>query len=354
MDLVVTSLDIHIEYRNNMKNKILLLAAVFVAVPLMLFTLTTREYAYSDQKKPCYNLIPPSSSAISQYRLNDTSKNVGTDTGLDQAMGSSQTTNSNIAQNQNLTGDNLNQDPPQPNGSVRGVDVSGHNGPGQDWATVKNSGYEFAFVKSTEGLYYASSCYKNQYHNAHKAGLTVGTYHFANPYKGKDANGKDIDNGSGADQANFVLDHSNPVKGRKTTAIVLDLEKDAYVQNHPSAPDGCYRVDQNGTHRPLIDWVEDFVKTITQKTGRAPIIYTNPDFWNSCIAGDLNDNDNAIFEKSPLWIAHWTSQPQPDSIVPWNGNYTFWQYTSSGKVDGITDPNDPNSSVDISYGYGIH
>ena len=39
-----------------------------------------------------------------------------------------------------------------------------------------------------------------------------------------------------------------------------------------------------------------------------------------------------------LWIAHWTTASSPTTPANnWNGNgWTFWQYTSSGTVSGIS------------------
>jgi hypothetical protein len=64
-----------------------------------------------------------------------------------------------------------------------------------------------------------------------------------------------------------------------------------------------------------------------------PIVYTGPYFWRDSVGGaDVNDH--------PLWVAHYgTSCP----LVPptWN-RWTFHQFTSSGRISGISGNVDVN------------
>ncbi len=56
-----------------------------------------------------------------------------------------------------------------------------------------------------------------------------------------------------------------------------------------------------------------------------PIIYTDPSFWKQYMSDE--------FGEYPLWIANYNVQ---EPIIPsaWE-DYTFWQYSQTGKTGGI-------------------
>jgi hypothetical protein len=66
-----------------------------------------------------------------------------------------------------------------------------------------------------------------------------------------------------------------------------------------------------------------------------PIIYTTANWWHTCT------KDSTAFGSDPLWVAAWGPSPAP---LPsgWRA-WTFWQYTSRGRVPGI------DGNVDVSY-----
>src|ERR1700733_13712635 len=60
---------------------------------------------------------------------------------------------------------------------INGFDV--YTGDGAvNWTTVKNAGYQFAFVKATEGVNFIDSRFTTNMTGAHNAGVLVGPYHF--------------------------------------------------------------------------------------------------------------------------------------------------------------------------------
>ena len=74
-------------------------------------------------------------------------------------------------------------------------------------------------------------------------------------------------------------------------------------------------------------------------TGVRPIIYTNPNFWQTSMA----DTDWFARNGYPiLFIAHWTTASEPTvPAASWGGNgWTFWQHSSTGAVPGIGGPVD--------------
>ena len=60
---------------------------------------------------------------------------------------------------------------------VRGIDVSSHNGD-IDFCKVRTDGYEFAFIKASEGSDFKDKNFKTNYAKAKKAGIKTGAYHF--------------------------------------------------------------------------------------------------------------------------------------------------------------------------------
>jgi lysozyme len=65
---------------------------------------------------------------------------------------------------------------------------------------------------------------------------------------------------------------------------------------------------------------------LEEETGTLPIIYTYPGFWDQLGSFGFTDH--------PLWIAHYTTAPQP--IIPggWK-SWVFWQYTDRGQLYGV-------------------
>jgi GH25 family lysozyme M1 (1,4-beta-N-acetylmuramidase) len=184
-----------------------------------------------------------------------------------------------------------------------GIDVSNHNGR-VDFQKVKKDGRDFAFVLATDGTSFTSDLFSSQYSGAAEAGLFRGAYHFARP------------NASATKQASRFLQTVDYRNDGKSLPPVVDMEAN---------PDGaaCYGLD----HKQMKDWIEDFVGEVKKQTGRDAIIYTSPGFWRDC-TGDSKD-----FERNPLWVAQWDVD-RPEKIGGWS-SYTVWQYSDTGKVDGV-------------------
>jgi GH25 family lysozyme M1 (1,4-beta-N-acetylmuramidase) len=191
-----------------------------------------------------------------------------------------------------------------------GIDVSYHQGM-IDWQRVAGAGKRFAFVRATAGTLTADTAYGANLSGGRNAGLAVGSYHMANP----DGTTNDAMN-----EANWFLGHAAIASG--DLLPVLDLE-----------------VSNGLTPAALTTWAQTWLGQVSAATGVRAIIYTNPNFWSSSMA------DTDWFARngySVLWIANWTSASQP--TVPageWAGHgWTFWQYSSTGSVPGITGPVD--------------
>jgi len=187
-----------------------------------------------------------------------------------------------------------------------GIDVSYHQG-AIDWGQVASSGKRFAFVRATAGSLTADSAYASNRSGTLAAGLAVGSYHFANP---------DTAPNDAGNEASWFLRNATIAPG--DLVPVLDLE-----------------VSNGLDSASLATWAQTWLSQVSAATGVRPIIYTNPNFWTTSMA------DTDWFARngySVLWIANWTTAPQP--AVPagnWGGNgWTFWQLSSTGTVPGIS------------------
>ncbi|WP_020499916.1 GH25 family lysozyme [Sciscionella marina] len=189
-----------------------------------------------------------------------------------------------------------------------GVDVSNHNG-SVDFKKVKASGREFSFVLASDGKSFSNKLFKSQYSGSAKAGLIHGAYHYARPNQS-----------SAAQQAKRFLGIANYKHDGKTLPPVIDLE--------PGGANGCYGMSAKQTK----SWITAFNKVVKDRTKHNAIIYTNPGFWSKCTGNSKG------FTGNPLWVASW-GVSKPQQVGGWKG-YTFWQYSDSGKVPGVSGKTD--------------
>jgi len=197
---------------------------------------------------------------------------------------------------------------------ITGPDVASYQHPGGasiDWGQVRNSGRNFAFVKATEGTGYVNPYFGADWAAIQANGMVRGSYHYAKP---------DSSPTSAAEQARYFVSVAGRMQATGDLAPILDFEDSGGLS--PSA---------------LVTWVHSWLDTITALTGRTPIIYTYPYFWQSAMG------NNAGFTQYPLWIADYNggSAPRTPLIGGWN-SWTFWQYTDAGSIPGVP------TGVDIS------
>src|SRR5207244_5982134 len=143
---------------------------------------------------------------------------------------------------------------------MKGIDVNGKKGT-INWARVRADGYEFAFVKATEGKTFDDERFAFNRRAAKAAGLVVGAYHYARP-----------DNNTPEAEAQHFLRVARPLRGELLPA--LDWE----------------------TEPPTAGWASRFLRAVETEIGTPPILYTYPDFLRR--TGHLND-----FHRFPLWYS---------------------------------------------------
>lgn len=189
---------------------------------------------------------------------------------------------------------------------VEGIDVSHWQGT-IDWTRVAASGKRFAFIKASEDTDFIDNRYATNRAQAKGAGLFVGAYHFARPERVA---------GDAAAEADHFVATAGMTSGELRP--VLDLE-----------------VTGGLSRSELQAWTGEFMERLYERLGVRGIIYTSPSFWRNAM-GDTNWFATNGYDV--LWIAHWTTSSAPSAAAGgWGGSgWTFWQYTSSGRVPGIT------------------
>ncbi|HEY6770827.1 MAG TPA: glycoside hydrolase family 25 protein [Solirubrobacterales bacterium] len=210
--------------------------------------------------------------------------------------------------------------PAQAGTKAMGIDVSRFQG-AINWPSVAGAGIRFAFIQGSRGsgadcTVKPAQCGPDPYFAtnrlaAESAGIRVGAYHraFASGATAADARADSL-----AEVNIFIAQVGSLQAGELIP--VLDAETPFTGMTSSS----------------LRTWIRVFVKRVTKKLGRKPMIYTNASSWSA--TGNTLEFAKARY---PLWVAEWgVSRP----TVPANNwarrGYSVWQYTSSGSVPGIS------------------
>ena len=70
--------------------------------------------------------------------------------------------------------------------------------------------------------------------------------------------------------------------------------------------------------------MKKWLDTVEAYYGIKPIIYTNADFYRQHLLGH--------FDNYPLWVAHYLQPNKPRISRDWS----FWQHSEKGRVNGIS------------------
>lgn len=188
---------------------------------------------------------------------------------------------------------------PLASAQIAGIDVSNYQGT-INWSSVKKAGKVFAVAKATEGTTYTDPQFATNWKNMKAAGIIPGAYHYGHP--GTDA----------VAQAKFFVNTVKAAYGGLSGGLQLVLDIETTDGESPAT---------------VSAWIKTFCTEIQTLTGKPAIIYTGFYFWRDD-AGNSTNNYNC-----PLWIASYTTSP---SIPAAWSYYTFWQYTDTGSVSGIS------------------
>ena len=178
----------------------------------------------------------------------------------------------------------------------QGIDVSSWQGT-IDFSQVKNAGIDIVYMKSSEGRSYIDPYFERNYQNAKANGLKVGFYHYVTARTVEQAR----------EQANFF---ASVISGKEPDCkLAMDFESF-----------GNLSVNQ------INEISKVFLETLQSATNKEVLIYSN-----SYSARTIFSSDLAIY---PLWVANYGVN-EPGGNDKWN-TWVGWQYTSTGRVAGIS------------------
>ena len=191
-----------------------------------------------------------------------------------------------------------------------GIDVSKHNTI-TDWNAIKNSGVNFVIIRcgyrgSSVGSLIEDPKFKTYIQGATSAGIKVGIYFFTQAMDEREA----------VEEASMVLEL---VKNYKISyPIFLDVESSG---GRADAIDKATRTAV----------CKAFCQTIQSK-GYTAGIYANKSWLETKL-------DPSALSAYKIWLAQYRSSPT------YTGRYDLWQYSSTGRINGITGDVD----MDLSY-----
>ncbi|MEP6465234.1 MAG: glycoside hydrolase family 25 protein [Parafilimonas sp.] len=196
---------------------------------------------------------------------------------------------------------------------IQGIDVSRWQGTGINWQQVKSAGYEFVFIKATDGSAYKQAFIegaKKQALDAFNAGLKIGYYHFAHPSSSPSVQADALS------EASYFITQISVNFPKPNFPLVVDFEDDGMQMNAHDAD----------------IWLTSFQQKIAN-AGYELMLYTY------AVYSDQHLPSNHSHASNPLWIAKY---PKPVNLnnpaLPAHGwtEWQIWQYSESGVVQGIS------------------
>lgn len=183
---------------------------------------------------------------------------------------------------------------------MKGIDVSVHQG-AVDWAKVAKAGIQSAIIRAGYCEYGGALVTDKQLNanmkGAAKAGLKVGAYVFSYA--------KTADAGTTAAQ-----ETAKALKGYSLALPVYFDMEDSSALSYTSMTKSESTAIANA-----------FITAITA-AGYKPGFYSYKNF--------LENNVGGLASGTSIWVAQWAS------ACTYGGDYDVWQYSATGKVDGIS------------------
>lgn len=196
-----------------------------------------------------------------------------------------------------------------------GIDISSWQGT-IDWEAVKKDGVEFAIIRVayrgySSGTLSADSMYEKNLQGAIDAGIDVGVYIYSQATTVAEAR----------EEAKYIL---NLISGYNITLpVVMDFE---YAATGVGRLYNAYLSVSEATKI-----CKAFCARVEKKNYTA-MVYANKSMLSDKLTA------SSIAKLYPIWLAQY---PSYDSVTKsrhatYTGTYSYWQYTSSGSVSGIS------------------
>ena len=197
------------------------------------------------------------------------------------------------------------------------IDVSRHNGE-IDFEKVKAAGIRNVIIRCGFTGYGKSHTlnkddkFERNYQKAKQAGLAVGAYYYAVATTPADAER----------EAEFVL---TLLRGKQfELPVYYDVE-----DNHDVNASNVYPENMQNIGKARLTAVVNRFCSIVESHGYFTGIYSSTWWFNNYL-------DMSVLNRYTVWLAQWAEKPT------YKGPYAVWQYTSRGRVNGISGNVDMN------------
>lgn len=218
--------------------------------------------------------------------------------------------------------------------TISGIDASKHQGV-INFKTVAESGQRFAIVKATEGEGYVDKRFLENWEKLVELDGQI--------YRGAYAFGRPDSVGGMADGIAEAEDFCDILKaaGHYMSGAMppcLDYEK----------------YSGKGVKKNLA-YLEGFIKTVQDRLGRSPMIYTGETIWN------YQTDNSDLFKDVPLWLVAYrsyglsgTEAPGILARMPWD-ELAMWQWSGGGEyafgapVPGCGQDGETPATVDLNW-----
>ena len=207
-------------------------------------------------------------------------------------------------------------------GKANGVDVSKWQGK-INWKSVKNAGIDFAIIRigfrGEDGVIYKDDYADYNIQQADKAGLLIGVYFFSTAKTTAEA----------TEEAKWTTDN---IAGYPISyPVVYDCE------GFTSQNSRMYSLSNSIRTENALAFLNH-----VKSAGYEGMFYAA----KSELQGEKYWDTARIESTFPIWLANFSSTPYPYTETPdYSGEYSIWQYTDKGSVNGIT------GNVDLSVSY---
>ncbi len=190
------------------------------------------------------------------------------------------------------------------------------------WNKIKKAGVTHVIIRTgytslSKFALNMDSKFSNNINNAYAAGLKIGVYHFSQALTTAEAE----------KEAAYTLKVIENYRSKITLPVVFDYETNAKGRLNTKK---LKSLSANGTAPKICMAFCDKIKA----AGYTPMLYANYTMLKNYLSY------KTLQSKYRIWLANYTTN---GAATTYPGDYWMWQYSSSGKVNGL------KGSVDINY-----
>lgn len=196
--------------------------------------------------------------------------------------------------------------------SYVGVDVSKHTGK-INFTGVKAAGVDYVMIRLgsrgySTGQISLDENFKENIEGAIEAGLEVGVYFYSQAVTQEEA----------IQEANFVVQNLEPYRASVKYPVAFDME---FVSNDKSRVEGLSRDDKTTVTAAFLEGIK--------AAGYVPMIYGDKEWL-------IKEIDMTKLQNFDVWLS------QEADIPDYPYQYTMWQYSTDGVLNGISGNADLN------------